>query len=978
MSAIFFWKQWPAPIRRIWHLSIAIAIGALGFMWFSWFQGNDGIIHWEKIQEQKTVETTIHSFRVGPFELSVPAESYVIFEYLQGSDVEHNASASFIFLGLLLAGAAIIVSVISTLDRFWYLSGMTVFILFVVSLRLDLMQLFGQNGVLVPAVVLIIFLAVSFYFNAIRTTASFVSRLLVFGALMVALVLMVEFAGQIPFPLLHLATAGYTAGLVLSILFILMVAHEIMASLVYVTTRGTSKNLRHFLIISTVYLANVLITLLHEIGTINWDFLYLNLYLLLTISAILGLWGFRMRENLYDNIVGFAPLGALFFVALAIISFATIGQLLGNANDPALKVIRDLIIFTHFAFGLALIIYIFSNFIAMMAGNMPVYKVLYRPNRMPYFTFRLAGVIITLAFVFASYWQDYVYYSMAGFYNYAADLYKLQENETLARAFYDRSRINAFENHRANYALAMIKASRLDFEGADESYELANERNPSDYSLVNQGNLYLWRREYFPAIGAFRQARMKSPSAALDNNLGFAYASIHHLDSATYLFFEARRDGIAKTSAEANFFGMTAAELIPVKTDSILRQFDDTSPGVVSNALVNSTLFRQELNLERDPLDVRELNLHSATLLNNYIVYHARDLDTTFTSRALKIAEDSLNVSFREALKASLAHAYYHQGNIYMAKQTIGELFLLTQSYQGKYNYLQGLWALEQGNPDIAVTYFAYALQDEYKKALLYYAIALTEAQRIGEARVAWDSVATSGDSDEIRLASQVRKILSSSPQEALTMPEAEKYQYARYMVSASDTVFFSRLINSLDNPNYKVRMLLEMCYKQLRADRMQMAIRYYNQIAGLEFTDQQLLEDVRHFQLLLLAIGNEGRELERRIDDVSFRHSQSLERMLYNAVISLSKNDTVTAERNYAILGLWNPYFEEGVLAAASFFREKDERSPKAYDILAEAIQSNPNSVRLLEAYITEATRQGLVDYARDAALQLEAVRNR
>jgi hypothetical protein len=49
--------------------------------------------------------------------------------------------------------------------------------------------------------------------------------------------------------MLHLAVTGYTMALVLTVFFILMVAHEIPAAFVYIVSQGNSKSLRHFAII---------------------------------------------------------------------------------------------------------------------------------------------------------------------------------------------------------------------------------------------------------------------------------------------------------------------------------------------------------------------------------------------------------------------------------------------------------------------------------------------------------------------------------------------------------------------------------------------------------------------------------------------------------------------------------------------------------------------------------------------------------
>lgn len=973
MPSISFWKDWTPAHRKLWFAASGIFIFSLLFMWFCYFRGAEGIIPWEKIQEQQIVETTVHSFKLGPFSLTVPGESYVIFEYLQGGLLQHNTTASYIFLAILMFSAMMLLTVITSLERFWYFAGISLFILFGVSLRIDALQLFGLDGIVVPAAILIVYLAVSFYFKSFRPETSFINRLLTFLVLTVITGVVIFYFAEVSFPLLQLAMVAYIPALILSVLFIIMVAHEILVSFVYVTGQGASKGLRHFAIISVIYMANVIITCLHEMGTIQWNFVYLNLYLLLSLSAILGLWGFKLREPLYGNIVSFSPVGAFFFIALGSICFATLSQLLGNDNDAALKVVRDLIIFAHAGFGIIFLTYIFSNFMVMMAQSLPVYRILYKPTRMPYFTFRFAGLIVTLAFILASYWRDYVFHSTAGFYNYVADLYMMDGEETLGRAFYERSRTYAFRNHRANYALAMMNAANLRFEESHNDFERANRVGATDFSLVNNGNLYLWVKNYFPAIEAYTEAKKIRHSAPLANNLAFAYTQVHNLDSATHYLGEAREHDLTRSSAEANFFAMAAMEYLPVKTDSILKIFKATSPAVTGNAMAAATLFGQDFSFEYKLPAQRELDLYTATLLNNYLIRNARTLDTAFTRKVDTLVTDPVNAAFSEALKASLAYAYYHQGNVYRAQAILGELGYLTQSYRGKYNYIMGLWALEQGSPEIAHTSFAYAVEADYKRGKLYDAIALTEAGHLQEALAAWDTVLRSDDEAERAIAASMREVLTLTPAEVLTADDARKYQYTRYILAANDTAYFSKLSNTFDNANYKAQALLDMSKKQFEAGRIVPAIRYFQQTSGLELTDKKLYDDIRHFELRMLASRGEVRTLANQINKgITFDNSRLLEKMLYTALISEFSNDLKTAEKNYTILGAWNPYFEDGILAAAAFFRKQDTSGVKAYNILAEAIQINATSVRLLKAYADEATRQGLDEYAASAAQRL------
>lgn len=980
MQSLLFWKDWPKNEKTVWLTISCLLIFSIAWMWFSWFRGAEGVIDWQRLQEQKIIETTVHEFRLGPFQLNVPGESYVIFEYINGSAVEHNQIASYLFLGLLIISSMVLLAVITTLRKFWYYLGMGLFVLFVAGLRLEVLQAFDVRGYGVPIAVVLIFIIVSFYFKSFKPSAGFSTRIITFIVLAAILGIIFANFSAVPYPLLHVAVTAYLPALVLTALFILMVAHEILVSFVYIASQGASKSLRHFSIISFIYLINVLITCLHELGVIDWEFLYINLYLLLTLSALLGLWGFRLRERLYESILQFRPAGALFYVGLGMISFVTISQLLGNANDAALKVVRDVIIFSHAGYGIIFLTYIFSNFMVMMAENLPVYKLLYKPNRMPYFTFRLAGLIATLAFLFYSNWRQFVFHGLAGFYNYVADLYMLQDRDLLAQNFYDESARYAFENHRGNYALGVLKSSRINFNEAHYNYERANGRRPTAFSLTNAGNLYLWEQKYFDAIATYRDGLKVMPSSpVLANNLGYAYGKIHALDSATYFMNQARQNALTKSSAEGNFLALAAAEYLPIHTDSVVRIFDTDAPIVVSNALALATLLGQELELEVDPLKDKTLNLYSATLLNNYCIQNANSIDTTFINSVAEIASDSINFDYSEALKATLAHAYYHQGNVTKALEVLAELAYVTQDYRGKYNYIMGLWALDHNKPEIASSYFMHAETADYKDSRFYNAIALTEAGKVREAFVAWDSIARKGAPNEQEIAVRMQKILFLNQQQALALSDAEKYQYCRYRIGLSDTTFFNRITNTFNNPNYKAQALLDMTRKQFSAGNIIPAIKYVNQISGLELTNRNLFNEVRFTELLMLAWRGELQLLASQINKgVEFTSGHQLEKMLYTALLSEANGEVERARSLYKILGTWNPYFEEGIIAAANFFRKQSDDRLAAYNVLVEAIQVNYNSVRLLTAYAEEAERLGFDEYAASARERLIGVKQR
>ena len=207
MHSIFFWKDWPKNYKALWFLLSGIFLMSLLFMWFTWFQGAHGIIHWEKLQEQEIIETTVHQFRLGPFQLNVPGESYVIFEYLQGSNVEHNKVASYIFLAVLISSSMVMLTIITTLRKFWYFIGIALFVVFVMGLRLEVLVVFVIKGYAVPVVILVIFAGLSYYFKSF-SSATFSQRLMAFTAVAAVFGFIVAFFSHVPYPFLHLVTTA--------------------------------------------------------------------------------------------------------------------------------------------------------------------------------------------------------------------------------------------------------------------------------------------------------------------------------------------------------------------------------------------------------------------------------------------------------------------------------------------------------------------------------------------------------------------------------------------------------------------------------------------------------------------------------------------------------------------------------------------------------------------------------------------------
>src|SRR5688500_20189280 len=92
------------------------------------------------------------------------------------------------------------------------------------------------------------------------------------------------------------------------------------------------------------------------------------------------------------------------------------------------------------------------------------------------------------------------------------------------------------------------------------------------------------------------------------------------------------------------------------------------------------------------------------------------------------------------------------------------------------------------------------------------------------------------------------------------------------------------------------------------------------------------------HVEIMMLAYRGELRLSTNQINkDITFDDSRSMAKMLYTSLIAESSGDSTLAEKNFKILASYNPYFEEGIIASANFYRRKNQQRLKPYSILAE-----------------------------------------
>lgn len=976
MHSIQFWKSWAKVYQRIGLLSAGAFALALLYLWFAWFQSPGPVFSWLEVQEQELIQIPVHSFQQGLLELNVLGDTYLIFERLLGSSLKPNPFAGYFFLAMLSLAMVFLLTIVTTLRKFWYLLGMGFFILAIAGFRMEIIQMFGLSNKIFTIVVLTLYVIPSFYFQFFRPGVSFLVRLMVFSLITVAVVITIVNFASVPRPLLHLSVTGITVGITLSVVFIFMVAHEILASFVYVASQSAkqSKSLNHFLIISVIYFVNLALAYAHKIGMIDWDFLYINFYLLLTLSGVLGIWGFRHREPQYESILAADPFGVYFFLSLGTIAFATIGYFIGTANDAALVTINDAIIYGHLGYGIIFLTYVLSNFIVMLAKNLPVYKVLYKPNNMPYFTFRFGGLIATLAFVFYNAWQVPVQNAFGAYFNAGGDLYQAIGNPQYAEAFYQQAGAYGFLNHHANYAIANIEGRRLNTLKERNFFKRAGELRPTEFSILNYAHTFQRDGEWLQSLLALKDAQKKFPdSGPIQNTIGLSYSKLNLPDSALFFIQEAMEHPATRDAAQTNFIGVAARNNFAVHADSLLILLKSENAGTKSNALAFANLQGTKIELSIDPHADTVLNLFTASLINNYLLNHLGETDTTEISKVIALAKKPVNEDFREAVLYSSALACYADGQIGKAFSLLEEVTIASRD-QSKYNTMLTLWALEQQAYHDADGFAKYILSDSYGPASPVVAIALSEAGRIGEALVQWDTLRRSQDTTYQHFAQQMINALASNRSMVNQFSEEEKFLFAWYRIPLNDSVSFINVVNSIENDDLKARAILLRSRQLFELDETQQSIALFQRVKGLQLSDRRLYDQIIHFELDLFAKRREITALANQINNLEVTFSKEWENQqnYFKALLSELNGDSTEASRLYRWLSTINPYDEEAVIAAAQYFKNITDDPLTTYNILADALHANQFSVKLLKAYSLEAARLNFDTYAQSSLERL------
>ena len=92
---------------------------------------------------------------------------------------------------------------------------------------------------------------------------------------------------------------------------------------------------------------------------------------------------------------------------------------------------------------------------------------------MPYFTFRLAGLIAFIALVVKSNWEVPVNQGISAYYNGIADMHMHNHEQSMAETYYEEAAIFGYNNHKSHYMLGALALKKKDDVKAAVNYKAA-------------------------------------------------------------------------------------------------------------------------------------------------------------------------------------------------------------------------------------------------------------------------------------------------------------------------------------------------------------------------------------------------------------------------------------------------------------------------------------------------------------------------
>ncbi|TAE09978.1 MAG: hypothetical protein EAZ95_15320 [Bacteroidetes bacterium] len=993
MKSLLFWHTWSRSLRLSYWLLLLCFVASVGFYITAYWVGSAWSVPVGVSTELQPNKHTIAEVNAGMFNIPIEGEIFLPEQKYQLSAQGFNFPVWFynLFGGILAFCAVLLLSVFTRLKSLWYALGMTCFILFLSALQLDNLLVFKSGSNYLLLFTLLSYIVLTFLLQSFAKDWAWHWHFLIIGAFTAGWIAYCFHASPLRNPAVFLVNYSIVIPVLLTMIFITMTAHDIPHALYHLIVKynkqGGSSNLGHIIFMIGLYLLHLVFYYFDVNNFLRFGLTFLDTHWLLLLGAVLGIWGYKKRESLIGFILPFEPTGAFLYVAMAIISFSTIGFAHLTSQDSLLWVFRDFTLYAYIGFGLIFLAYVLLNFSEPIRDGLEVEKVTYEGKLVSYNITRYFGFLVILMFFAAD--KQYMYQQiLAGYYNTVGDIYYMHDQRLTAKINYQQAYSNDFLNHHANYALADIMAKEENTSEQIAFLRNALKREPLPETYLKISQVLAEKEQPFHALFALKEGLVRFPkSPILHNNLALYYKEKKVLDSAFYHLERAKlfsKDDISQNNLWAILAERKTSNPELLKLPAVQNEASNVVGR--ANKLALFARYGEVLNLQ--PLNA----VGKATLdndLNQRVAYTynyglnrlgENDEQVGKLLNALEKADkNGLNLWRVRFLNACYE---YYRGNTDAGIQALASLPTLEKdSY---HNTVLGLWLLEQKAFQLADYYFerAVALGNKHE-GKFYRAIALSEMGNFAEAAVLWQELANPApregkkevSKEDQALAGWAVKILQVLADDAKIEDDNDRYNFLHYKLKIAPLKALQEIYAQMTDKKLKAKAGSEMIEMLLAKRELAKAIDLATTLPEAKDLPEAIVSEINYAKLRIMATQQRFADLENELRQPKLNKQHRRHISFFRAQIAEDKKDLKTAEKYYLQATLATPYNEGVIIEVARFFQNKAQNSDKAYRVLTEAVRANANSVALLQAYCQQSLIVGLENYGDDGLEQLQKI---
>lgn len=688
---------------------IGLFIACLLAMLWLYQSGYDNAIDWEVTTTGEIIEFPAWSLETDLMTHTIKGEKFLLSEHYTGSQIKRDLFQDWLFIGLMWFGLCVVLVASTYLKRYAFFVIVALFALFLNRLNLFEIGLFGIQTkmiIFIPALILIIPLIV---FHEYKKETPLLVRVVVLLTLSILLLLGVD--NSILFTDHIIANSLYGFA-ICTLIFLFIIAEEISFSILYVVTsgKGGKNNHIHFLILSLIYLGNLILYYLNKSGLYENSFFFFDPFILLAISSLVSLWSLKFKSEFLSKHLSQETL-FLLTLSLGVISLSFLAHHMARGNDAIYQAFHYFILYFHIGFGVLFFLYIIGNFIDPLIQGMQIHKIAFRERNFPYASARLGGFFAILAFYFLSD-QEAFNLLKTGYYNYQAKVANTEGNQLLANEYILQASYLGYNTHYANYSLGWRELEKGAEYPAKTYFFSAAQRYPSPYALINYGNLDL-EINANKVQAVYEEFLRSQTSGEVKNNLGLLHIQKGELDKALTYFEKAEPLNDWNNAPLVNKWHIFK-KLELIDSGSIESDYINGNYGVKSNILTTQTL-NTSLSFEYERIEEAGY-LHRQTYLLNSLYLFRHDSVESLVRKEIENSSDGI---YNDRLRMALAIHLYNKGEVNEAFMMLDYLQANShQYYKGKYFDALGKLAMDQEAYTLALEFFNKAKEVKYTQSL--------------------------------------------------------------------------------------------------------------------------------------------------------------------------------------------------------------------------------------------------------------------